>query len=89
MLEKLEIWASDMGMSQKITQHTRRRAVKLQDGTIRMESATLDHLYANGDAIPTLADTDVSDHLAICLELDETEPEAIQKKVWRRDWIHH
>ncbi len=83
MLEKLEIWSSAMGLSQRVKEITRRRVIQTQEG-LKVEESILDHLYTE-DEEAFLIDCESGDHLAIGMYIGGVKNPKTKKHT-RRDW---
>jgi len=89
MLIRLDLWSIEMGLTQQIHINTRRRLVNLANGSQRLESSCIDHVYG-----PTRSDLKYqvqhipgSDHDAV--EVSWPELRQITEKQTARSWQHY
>jgi len=81
----LEIWSLNNGLCQLIDVVTRKRVVKCENGSLRVEESTIDHIYATNSNIKVdVSEHPMSDHHILACQVECWAPKT--RKWIRRDW---
>jgi hypothetical protein len=87
---KLTSWLVDTGLLQHVTNFTRHRAVALSNGTTRVETSIIDHVYSNVTCTIEQYHSEFSDHEIIAVVSEKlTLTESKRIKISVRDWRNY
>jgi len=85
-LNELEKWSFTRGLTQLVTENTRRRVVNV-NGLIRVEESAIDHVYTDLENMQLIQSFSVSDHDFLMVKSHQYTNQATKKiKKLVRDW---